>query len=110
LNACYDYPHVEDAQRLYDVILRTANKFLHNCKHLPIAFLQGETPSFTELAQVMRRIAAIIRILVDDFDPMMGQKAHEYCELMISMGVAIDSNDRLGLNRLVGELERRPGT
>jgi hypothetical protein len=102
--------YAEDAQALYDVILRTSNKFLNNCKYMPIAFLQGETPSFSELAKIMKRIAAIVALLADDFDPMMGQKAHDYCELMIAMGVAIDGGNHTALKKLVAELERKPCT
>jgi hypothetical protein len=71
--------------------------------------LKGEDPSYAELAKMMRRIATIITLLADSFDPMMGQKAAEYCELMTKMGIAIENSDQKALNVLVCELERRPG-
>lgn len=74
-----------------------------------MSVLQDEEPSYTEAAKQMNRIAAIIHIVADELDPMMCQKALEYCELMTAMGVAIDKGDRLALSRLVAELQRKPG-
>jgi len=99
----------ENAQRLYNLVIQTSNQFLHNCKHFAIEVLRTETPTYAEVALLMRQVAGIIEVLADDFDPMMGQKAHEYCELMSQMGVAIDCGDRVALSTLVAELERKPG-
>jgi hypothetical protein len=57
----------------------------------------------------MKELSGIITVLADDFDPMMGQKAFEYCELMSGIGVAIERFREVRLLRLVAELERRPG-
>lgn len=98
------------AERLYEVILRTSNHFLHNCRGFSVEILRLERPTYAEVAEIMRKVGRIVVALSDDFDPMMGQKAFEYCELMAKIGVAIDNNDQIGLERLVTELERRPGT
>jgi hypothetical protein len=97
------------AQMLYDEVLRTSNRFLYNCKGFSVEVLKLEDPSFAEVAEIMRKVARIIIALADDFDPMMGQKAFEYCELMHGIGVAIVNGDQVALERALGELERRPG-
>lgn len=97
------------AQELYDAILRTANRFWHNGKHFTVEMLKAEDPSYTEVAEIMKKLSVIITVLADDFDPMMGQKAFEYCELMRRMGVAIQNEDQIELTKLVDELDRRPG-
>lgn len=97
------------AQMLYDEVLRTSNRFLYNCKGFSVEVLALEDPSFAEVAEVMRKVARIIAAIADDFDPMMGQKAVEYCELMRGIGVAIANADQVGLERSLGELERKPG-
>jgi hypothetical protein len=71
--------------------------------------LQCYWPSYKEIAAAMRELSGIITVLADDFDPMMGQKAVEYCELMSGLAVAIERFDEVRLFRLVAELERRPG-
>jgi hypothetical protein len=98
-----------DAHILYEEVLRTANKFLHNCRHFPMDLLKAEDPSYTELATIMRRIAIIITVLADSFDPMMGQKAVDYCNLMSRMGIAIDKGDQVELDALTAEMQRKPG-
>lgn len=109
MNARINVSEVEEARALYDTIRRTSNRFLNDCKYLPMEFLQGEVPSFTELATIMRRVAQIIHILADDFDPHMVMKANHNCELMTGIGVGIDENDHIQLQQLVGELERGSG-
>jgi hypothetical protein len=94
---------------LYEEVIRTSNYFLHNCKNFPMEVLKAEDPSYAELASGMRRLGAIIRVVADEFDPMMGQKAFEYCELMTNMGIAIDAGDQVVLDALISELQRKPG-
>jgi len=98
-----------DAQGLYDLILQTSNEFLYNCKHYRIELLRRRKPTYKEVAAAMRELSEIVTMLADDFDPMMGQKAAEYCQLMSGIGVAIERFDEVRLLRLVAELERRPG-
>jgi hypothetical protein len=98
-----------DAQRLYDLILQASNELLYNCKHYRIELLRRHRPSYKEIAVAMKELSGIITVLADDFDPLMGQKAFEYCELMSGIGVAIERFEEVGLFRLVAELERRPG-
>jgi hypothetical protein len=99
----------ENAQMLYFEVIRTSNYFLHNCKHFAIEVLQAERPTYAEVAAIMKQLSGIIEILAADFDPMMGQKSRDYCELMSLIGVAIEVGDRVALTTLVTELERRPG-
>lgn len=99
---------MEHAKELYDLVLRTANEFLHNCRHFDVEVLATDNPSYDEVARVMDQLAAIIQALSDDFDPMLGQKAIEYCGLMKKMGLAIKNKDDIKLSQLVDELERRP--
>lgn len=97
------------AQKLYDEVLRTANRFLYEAKGFSVEILKWEDPSFAEVAEIMRKVSRLIIALADDFDPMMGQKAFEYCELMHKIGVAIDNGDQVALDLALVELERRPG-
>lgn len=96
------------AQHLYDGILRTANRFLYEAKGFSVEVLKWEDPSFAEVAEISTRVAEIITLIADDFDPMMGQKATEYCELLRKIGVAIEEDDQVALDQALVELERRP--
>lgn len=98
-----------NAQILYDLILKVSNQFLHSCKLFSIEILKLENPTYAEVAVIMKKAAAFITTFADDFDPMLGQKAQEYCELMHRIGVAIEQGDQIALGRYVGELDRRPG-
>jgi hypothetical protein len=98
-----------NAQSLYYLVIQTSNQFLHNCKHFAIEVLQTERPTYAEVALLMKQVSGIIEVLAADFDPMMGQKARDYCELMSLMGVAIEAGDQVRLTTLVTELDRRPG-
>jgi hypothetical protein len=98
-----------EAKQLYDYVIQTSNRFLHNCKHFSIEVLQAENPTYAEVAAIMKQVAKIIEALADDLDPLLGCKAHEYCELMTGMGVAIATGERITLHKLVAELERRSG-
>lgn len=97
------------ADALYEIVLRISNRFLHNCRHFSIEILKLENPTYAEIAVLMKKVAVIIATLADDFDPMMGQKAHEYCELMHRIGIAIEQGDQIALEKYVRELDRRPG-
>ena len=99
----------DEAKQLYDLVSQTSNRFLHNCKHFSIEVLQAENPTYAEVAAIMKKVAKLIQALADEFDPLMGCKAHEYCELMMGMGIAIAAGERITLNKLVVELERRSG-
>jgi hypothetical protein len=98
-----------EAQELYDLVLQTSNEFLYNCKRYRMELLRCRKPTYNEVAAAMRELSEIVTVLADDFDPMMGQKAVEYCQLMSGIGVAIERFDGVRLLRLVAELERRPG-
>lgn len=104
-----DFDSEAEARTLYSEVVRTANYFLHNCKHFSVQVLQDENPTYAEVAEIMKQAAGIIKILADDCDPMLCQQAHEYCELMTNMGIAIETGDELRLSTLVSELERKPG-
>ena len=65
--------------------------------------------SYAEVAEIMRKVADVIKVVADEFDPSMGQKADEHCELMSQMGVAIEIGDEIKLAALVKDLERKPG-
>lgn len=95
-------------QYLYDRVLQTANNFLHNCKHFSIEVLQQKNPTYKDVAKIMKAVSVIIVELGDDIDPMMGQKAGEYVDLMHRMGLAITNGDSGMLSTLVDELDRKP--
>jgi hypothetical protein len=97
------------AEHAYDRVLQTANRFMFNCKNFPIEILKLEDPSYAEIAHVLHKSAGLIAFLSDEFDPMMGTKAHDYCQLMTAMAVAIDQGNEIELARLVAEMERKPG-
>jgi hypothetical protein len=97
------------AKALYHEVIRTSNMFLHNCKHFSIDFLRNEDPSYSELAELMRELTKLITAFADGYDPMMGQQASEYCDLMEQMSVAIEEGNRVRLALLIADLERKPG-
>jgi len=99
----------EKAQGLYDLIRHTANQFLHNCSTFPIEVLAKENPTYADIADAISKLVPLIALLASDFDPMIGQKAFEYCHLMKQMGVAITKHDQVELSKLVEELKRKPG-
>ena len=99
-----------DVHTLYERVLHVANVFLHNCKHYQIKLLQLEDPTYEAVAGHIAVVGGLIQLLAPDTDPLMGQKAAEYCELMTKMGVAIKRGDQVALLTLVTELERKPGT
>jgi len=96
------------AQELYIQLLRTANNFLINAEHFDIQVLQESNPTYEELGKLALKVAQIIRVLVDDFDPWMHQKALEYASLMAGMGKAIKDGDEVELERIVDELNGKP--
>ena len=95
-------------QELYSAVLHTANQFLTNCKLFSIEVLQQENPTYEDVAKLMQRVVAILTLVMDEIDPMVGQKAGEYVGLMTKMGVAIRNGDSDTLSKLVDELDRKP--
>ena len=102
---CTEQEHT--AQELYILILETALYFLTNAKKFDLHSLQQENPSYEELGKLAKRVAGMITLLVDDFDPMLHQKALEYASLMADMGKAITDGDEDKLGRIVDELDRK---
>jgi hypothetical protein len=98
----------EAARKLYMEILKTANYFLHNAKHFSVEILAEENPTYEGVAELTDYAAKLVYSLADDFDPMMGQKAFEYCLIMKKMGIAIKNKNQDELSRLADELYRRP--
>jgi hypothetical protein len=98
------------AQTLYDEIRQAANHFLHNCSCFPVEILALRNPTYEQIAMALDSLVKVITALADDHDPMMGQKAFEYCLLMKKMGVAINNKDQSALLSLVDEMKRKPGS
>lgn len=96
------------AQALFDAVLQTANQFLHNCQHFSISILAESNPTYAEIAELMGKLSKIILALADDFDPMLCQKAFDYCLLMKNIGEAIKNLDEDALSKHVVELQRKP--
>jgi hypothetical protein len=99
----------EEVLELYERIIRTSNHFLYNCTNFSISVLQRRRPTYSELAEIMRDVAAVIVALGLNSDPMIGDKASDYCDLMSKMSRAIDEGDRMALERFTVELQRKPG-
>jgi hypothetical protein len=99
-----------EAQRLYEQIVRGANYFLHNCSTFSVESLANHDPSYEEIARLLDSLVKVVSVLSSDFDPMMGQKALEYCLLMKKMSTAIVQRNQPELTRLVAEMKRKPGT
>lgn len=95
-------------EMLYVRVLQVANHFLHNAKNYKIAILQLENPSYEEVAKMMHQIAGMINLLCDDLDdPLTGQKAHEYVQLMQEIAEAITADDQDRLTQAVEVLDGR---
>lgn len=97
----------EDAKALYVAILEVAREFLHNSKHFSVEVLAEENPTYEAVAELMSNTARMIWALADDFDPLISQKAYDYCELMTKMGIAISNKDQLELSKLAATLDKR---
>lgn len=93
---------------LYNKILETANLFLHQSKRFSVDILAEENPSYEALAEMMERLSRILFILADDFDPLICQKAVDYCGFMKQMGLAIKNHNQEELSKLADALEKRP--
>jgi hypothetical protein len=102
-------PEFDFIQTLWGEVLRTSNKFLYNCTYCSITVLRLEQPTYTELAEMMREVGGFISALGPKYDPLLGHKAKEYCDLMVSMAIAIEADDHIRLRSLVEELQRKPG-
>lgn len=96
------------AQKLYEDILKVANKFLRNAKLFEISVLQDHNPTYEELAQIMHQIGKLIYDLSSDTDPLLAHKATEYARIMSEMAVAIKNSDQETLSELVEELDQKP--
>lgn len=94
-------------QELYFKILEHAGAFLHNSKRFSVDVLAEDDPSYETIAELMQNLATIITVLAEDFDPMMGEKAIDYCSIMKKMGIAIKNKDQNVLSKLVCELDKR---
>jgi hypothetical protein len=94
---------------LYDRVLHVSNRFLYQCKTFHITILALEDPSFKDIATQTKQVAEIIKILGHDKDPLITNKADEYCDLMLQIAVAIENLDEVKLSTLVSELERKTG-
>lgn len=98
------------AEEAYDRILQTANRLMHLCKHVRIEILAKETdPSLEEIANAAETLSKIIGPVMDDIDPMMGQKANDYTAILRDIAVAVRNHDTLQLSNLVTSLEEKPG-
>lgn len=97
----------EDAKQLYAAILQTAMLFLHSSKHFSVDVLAEENPTYEAVADLMTKLGKMIWAIADDFDPLLSQKAFDYCNLMKEMGIAISKKDQLELSRLTAILDKR---
>ena len=94
---------------LYSGVLQVANRFLHNAENFGLSVLQLENPSYAEIAAHMKNIARLINFLCEDIgDLHTGYKAHEYCDLMVSMADAITNDNHVELKAVVNTLNRKP--
>ena len=100
---------MEDALELYHLVLKVSNKFLRNANMFEIRELQDHNPTYAELAKIIRGVARLIIELADSEDPMLGQKASEYANLMTDMAQAIGDDDNKRLKECVTELNQKPG-
>lgn len=99
---------MEEAKKLFELILQVANRLLRNAKMFELHILQNENPSYEQVAKNMAAVAEIIQELSDDEDPMLAQKAIEYVHILGNMGIAIRNQDEVRLSELVKELDAKP--
>ncbi|MCB8889928.1 hypothetical protein [Vreelandella malpeensis] len=93
-------------QRIYGTVLGGANKVLRNCKKFPIEVLQLEDPTYTQMAQHLRELCAMLEALDDDSN-LLVTKAHEYANHVRAIAAAIEMGDQSLLDRMVEELDKR---
>jgi hypothetical protein len=94
---------------IYSRVLHVANRFLHQAKNFNLSVLQLENPSYAEISAQMTKLAHLIQVLCDDIgDCHTGFKAHEYCNLMVSMASAITNDSQEELQKIVTILNGKP--
>ena len=93
---------------LYERILRTANEFLHKCKHSTLTFLAERRPTYAQMAQDCNLLSDVMGRLADSSNPMRHQQVFEYCALMVRIGSAIAQQNEVELKSAVEELDRKP--
>lgn len=99
----------EIVNELYEYVILTSSRVLHNAKNFSIAVLKLENdPTYTEIAEHMEEITAIINLISDDFDEdFTAGKAKEYSDCVTKIANAIVEGDEEELSRLVEELDKR---
>lgn len=94
---------------LYNHVLRMANRILHNCKNYNISILAKENPSYSEIAEHMRKVCSLMQVVSDDINgDHKASKAREYAYQIGQIAEAIESEDEESLKKLTEELNRRP--
>lgn len=96
-------------EHLYDLLLTTANRFLHQAKNFSISVLQLENPTYAQIAKQFREVAELIDLLAKQVDDAItGDKAKEYISCMEGIAKAIEDDDSEALDRFVQLLDKRP--
>lgn len=102
----------ELVDKVYQELLGTTNRILHNCKSFEISVLQLEDPSYEQIADQLGEASDILWSISDHFpdDPdgmHLAFKASDYAQIVKNIAKAIRSADKDELKKLVSELDRR---
>lgn len=96
----------ELVNRVYDVLLGSANRVLRNCRRFSIEMLKLDDPTYSEIASHLRELCEILEDLDDDSD-LKVTKAKEYANHVRLIAAAIETGDQTTLDRHVEELDKR---
>lgn len=96
-------------EHLYNSLLHTANRFLHQAKNYSISVLRLENPTFAEIAKQFREVSDLIKLLAHQVnEPLTGDKAEEYIRCMEGIAKAIEDENKEALESFVKHLDTRP--
>lgn len=107
----------ELVNRIYQEVLHTVNRALHNARKYKIEILQQENPSYSEIAKGLKKACDLMDLFADDIAAGGGNdgeavhtvsKAREYTYCVSKIAEAINANDEEALENWCKELERRP--
>jgi hypothetical protein len=87
-----------------DRVLHSINRARHQAKNYPIAYLQLEDPSYSEIVERLQAALDDMKAI----DELETAKLQEYVDLMQEMTEAIATSDKDKLDTIIAILDEKP--
>lgn len=101
---------VTNIDKIYEWLIRTANRYLALCSRHGFPTLQAEdNPSFDELAQILIIMSDVIGAVSHHLDGLQVIRAREHCQIMVKISAAIKAGDQVELDSWTDKLGSKPG-